>query len=147
MIKRPKLYIAIIILCIIAFALSIIIEIEKHSAEASAITTFCSAVQGVNGCSIVQASEYSQILGIDNPIYGMVGFILLGALALISWKFTSSIARKLVIIGCIITGTLSSWFLYVQTFILHTYCFYCLIVDGISIILFIIGIMLLIKKK
>jgi uncharacterized membrane protein len=139
-----KIYIVIAVIAIICLMLSMIIYFEKDSYEKKQ-PTFCSAITGNNGCETVQTSSYGRILGVSNPIYGIIGFTLLAILALMNTIKDNIIAKGSIIFGSTIAGIVASWFLYVQTFILHTYCIFCVIVDILSLTLFAISIYILIS--
>jgi len=141
-----KVYYTIAILSIICLSLSVIIQIDK-TAYTSNTESFCLAVTGSNGCRTVQTSSYSQTFGISNPVYGIVGFSLLAILSLLLAMYDNDFIRYLVMAGGIIAGSLSMWFLYVQTFVLHTYCVFCVIVDLSSLTLFCLSIYILAKYQ
>jgi len=152
--KNPlhKMYLAIMIISIICLALSIIIQIEKTSYSKNQ-GGLCSAITGANGCEAVQTSNYGKILGMDNPIYGMIGFaliIIFTSILILRKNKDNNIVNKVLkyvtITGGIISGITAILFLYVQTFILHTYCFFCVIVDILSLTLLGISIYLIFKE-
>lgn len=140
------IYILIIIISIICLIFSILIQIEKKQ-YLSNNQSFCSIVTGTNSCEIVQTSDYSHMLGISNPVYGMIGFTILAILASASLFKNHKILKYLIATGSIIASSLAIWFLYVQTFILHAYCVFCLIVDVLSLVLLVLSIYLLVKHK
>src|SRR3989339_409862 len=114
-----KIYLLIVALSLIALVLSIIILIQKTT-ESKEINDFCSAIGSNSKCSTVQQSKYGKIFGIDNPWFGIIGFSVLGLLAL--------------------------WFLYLQTFVLKAYCIFCVIVDILSLVILFTTIYMIFKE-
>jgi uncharacterized membrane protein len=127
------IYKIIAIISLICLILAIIIYLEKTQYSLHH-NNICSAITGTNGCEVVQTSSYGKILGIDNPIYGIVGFLVLGIFSLILIRKDNKILRSLIIAGGIIAGTMALVFLYIQAYILHTYCLFCVIVDILSLV-------------
>jgi len=144
--KINKVYYAIAIISIICLSLAVVIQIDKTQ-YLSNKGSFCLAVTGSEGCRTVQTSIYSQIFGISNPFYGIVGFAILAILSLILVMYDHKLIRYLVVAGGLIAGSIAVWFLYIQTLILHTYCVFCVMVDISSIALFCLSIYILAKHK
>jgi len=129
-----RIYAVILLISILCIILSITIQIEKKQYELNQVG-ICSAITGNNGCEAVQTSAYSSMGGIDNPIYGMIGFSLLAIFSMILLYKDVKILKYMIIIGSLTAGTLASWFLYLQAFVLHRYCIFCVIVDISSLVL------------
>lgn len=123
-------------------ALSAIILFEKTQYEVQQ-GGICSAITGSNGCEVVQTSRYGKTLGIDNPVYGIIGFAILGIFASMLMYGTIQtinnniikIMKYLTATGGIIAGMTAIIFLYLQEFVLHKYCIFCVVVDILSLIL------------
>ncbi len=97
------------------------------------------------GCEVVQNSSYSETFGIKNSHYGVLIFTTLLLLTISQMKNPTQ-NKKFVIYFSIIMGFLvSTYFLYIQQFVLNAYCKYCLVVD-FSLVLAIITILPEIKK-
>ncbi len=100
----------------------------------------------INGCEDVIASQYATIGNIPTAllgvIYYLIIFIFVVAYLDTKKRFFINFIAKFVVVGLIA----SIWFLFVQFFIIKALCLYCLISAGVSIILFILGI-LVIKSK
>ncbi len=142
-----SVYFFIGLFAIIALFFSAVILVEKYVANAGVITAVCSAVGSSAGCVTVQHSTYGTLFNIDNPVYGIIGFTALAALAFWTQGTQNVWTRRLTILGGIIAGLFAGWFLYVQAFLLHTYCVYCVVVDTISIGLLIAAVFLWISRK
>jgi len=142
--NNKSLYQIILIISLICLIFSVVIYFEKAQ-YASGHGGICSAITGSNGCEIVQTSSYGKMFGISNSLYGIVGFMILGIFSLISIKKNNKIINYLTIAGGIIAGAIALLLLYIQAFVLHTYCIFCLMIDISSLILLGLAIYLLIK--
>jgi len=85
----------------------------------------------LNGCDLVLTSKYSKFLGIDNSLLGMVYFFIIGFFSLLNKiKFLKIIS--------VFALFFVFYLLFVMFFILKEICLFCLIVDFISIIIFVL---------
>ena len=145
-----KLYLLILVISFIAFIFSIIILAEKTS-YAPAVNNFCSALSPQSRCEAVQKSVYGKTFGIDNPYFGIVGFIILMILSFKEFLNKNKVSNVrnirnfFIISGSIIAGFVALWFVYVQKFLLNIFCILCVVVDVSSLILMIIAIILCIS--
>ncbi|MCR4323518.1 MAG: hypothetical protein NUV37_00935 [Nanoarchaeota archaeon] len=105
------------------------------------ISNLCAPNDNSSGCSFVQSSTYSKILGVNNSYIGLVAFIALFFITL-SHMFRPRKEKELIIlVGVVIASLLAVYFIYLQVFILKAFCTYCMIVDVLSILaLVIVGI-------
>jgi uncharacterized membrane protein len=89
---------------------------------------------GSPDCFRVLGSSYSKVGGIPVALLGAVAYFSVFALATFA-AFGRTRARILLIpiIGAMFLATL--WFLYVQAFVLHAYCRYCLFSAAITFLL------------
>lgn len=99
-----------------------------------------------NGCDTVTTSPYSTVLGIPVALLGALYylfFLLLSVLYIDSKneKILEFMARFSAV-GVIV----SSWFLFLQIFIIKALCLYCLISATSSTILFVLGFTVLRRK-
>ncbi|MGV8141694.1 MAG: vitamin K epoxide reductase family protein [Candidatus Woesearchaeota archaeon] len=132
--KEKHSYMAIVIISIICIALSITIQIEKKNYSANQ-EGICSAITGSNGCEAVQTSEYASTFGVDNPIFGIIGFMLLSALSAAYILWNNNLIKYAILAGSIIASSVALWFLYLQRFVLHKYCIFCIFVDILSLVI------------
>ena len=98
-------------------------------------STFC--VTG-KSCESVQNSEYGTLFGIKLSWLGLVAFIILLTLAILSYK--QKIPYKYYLTISSIGAAFSIYFLLVQFFILKQICSTCLVIDSATIIIFILSI-------
>ena len=99
-----------------------------------ALTGETAACSGQAGCSEVLASSYAKVAGIPVAIFGIAGYFTAFTFGTFA-AFDSPRARKFfaLTVGAMFAATL--WFLYVQTFVLHAFCRYCLFSAAITFLL------------
>jgi uncharacterized membrane protein len=99
-----------------------------------ALTGATAACGGQAGCSEVLSSAYSKVGGIPVAMFGMAGYFTAFTFATFA-GFDYGRARKFfaLTVGVIFAATL--WFLYVQAFLLHSYCRFCLFSAAITFLL------------
>jgi uncharacterized membrane protein len=99
-----------------------------------ALTGETAACSGQAGCYEVLGSAYSKVAGIPVAAFGVVGYFTAFACATFA-AFNYARARKffMLTVGLMFFATL--WFLYVQAFILHAFCRYCLFSAAITFLL------------
>jgi uncharacterized membrane protein len=99
-----------------------------------ALTGETAACGGQAGCSEVLASAYSKVAGIPVAMLGVAGYFTAFTFAIFA-GFDYLRARKLfaLIVGALFAATL--WLLYVQAFLLHSFCRYCLFSAAITFLL------------
>jgi len=81
------------------------------------------------GCDIVQTSKYAYTLGIKNNFYGVAIFALLSFLASAQIKKRMHKRKMIINYATPIGSAIALYFLYLQEFVLHAYCKYCMVVD------------------
>ncbi len=119
-------YKAILLLFLISLASSLIISLIP-------LPLICSPSEG---CSIVQSSPYAKTFGISNDYFGDAIFIAMSILLLSRIRKPTKGKNLLINLG-ICLGTLTAiYFLYLQTFVIHAFCKYCLVVDFSMILAF-----------
>lgn len=93
------------------------------------------------GCNVVQNSSYNFFLGIKNSFFGIVIFAMLVLMVYAQIRYHLGYRRKLINYAVIAGSLIALYFLYLQAFVLHAFCKYCIVVDAsmlISLILTII---------
>ncbi len=81
------------------------------------------------GCDIVQTSHYAYTLGIKNSIIGIFAFAILLITAYFETKNPSKRKRAIIHSGILIGAAIAFYFIYLQVFVLKSFCRYCLVVD------------------
>ena len=99
-----------------------------------ALTGETAACSGQAGCQEVLGSVYARVAGIPVAAFGIAGYFTAFAFATFA-AFNYARARKFfaLTIGALFAATL--WLLYVQAFLLHAFCRYCLFSAAICFLL------------
>ncbi len=80
------------------------------------------------GCEAVRASAYSTLWGVSMPVFGVLGYTLLAIVIIAEALFSASLARlaRYAFLGMAGFGFLFSLYLeYLQGFVIHAYCAWC----------------------
>lgn len=85
-----------------------------------------------NGCEIVLTSRFATILGVPIALFGVIFFLALIFLLLLG---NIKYFKLLTLQGVGVSIAL----LYIQAFILHAYCQYCLLVEAIIFIMLLLS--------
>jgi uncharacterized membrane protein len=144
---KKAIYYAILAISITALAVSTFTETQQHKPIFNQV---CGAIYAGSACEEVQNSVYGKIFGIDTALYGVIGFSLLTITTLWFIIRKDRLSETIMIIGTLIGGIAALRFLYMQAFILHKICVYCVIVDTLAVALLAIGLhlgYLRIKKR
>ena len=99
-----------------------------------ALTGETAACGGQVGCQEVLGSAYSRVGKIPVAAFGVLAYFSAFTFATFA-AFNYARARMffMITVGCMFAGTL--WLLYVQAFILHAFCRYCLFSAAITFLL------------
>jgi uncharacterized membrane protein len=99
-----------------------------------ALTGETAACGGQTGCFEVLGSAYAKVAGIPVAAFGVAGYFTAFTCAVFA-AFNSARARKFfaLTVGALFAATL--WLLYVQAFLLHAFCRYCLFSAAITFLL------------
>jgi uncharacterized membrane protein len=99
-----------------------------------AFTGVTAACSGQAGCFEVLGSTYAKVAGIPVAAFGVLGYFTAFTFATFA-AFNYKRAPKLFSLTvCLLFGA-TLWFLYVQAFLLHAYCRYCLFSAAITFLL------------
>ena len=93
----------------------------------------------VDGCETVTTSAYSVLFGIPVALLGAVYYLLITVLSVLYIDTTKELALKTLSRLTILGLLASAYFIYIQGFVLHAWCIYCLGSATTSTLLFIIG--------
>jgi uncharacterized membrane protein len=89
-----------------------------------------------SSCTKVLKSEYSQIYGMSISLLGFIYFIFLFLLTLVAFVNKDFISAG--IIFSFLGFIFSIYLIYLQFNVIKDYCVYCLIVDSVTIIIFLL---------
>jgi uncharacterized membrane protein len=99
------------------------------------------------GCDTVSTSSYSKILGIPVSGMGVAFYLAMGFRVLLYWDIKKDILLKIFSGAAIIGFIMSVYFFYLQAFVIHAFCSYCLGSTVTSSLLFILGLITLRKLR
>jgi len=94
-------------------------------------------------CNAVQESKYSQTFGISNSLFGIIIFSFVSVITFLQIKNHSKLKKQIIYSATIIGSATAVYFIFLQKFIIKSYCTYCMTID----IGLIIGLLILILKN
>jgi uncharacterized membrane protein len=115
---RTFLYTAVAVVAIVGLADATYLTVQALTGE----TLSCG---GSPDCSRVLGSSYSKLGGIPVAMLGALAYFTVFTCATFA-AFGYARAPKLLILVAVAMFLATLWFLYVQAFLLHAYCRYCL---------------------
>jgi uncharacterized membrane protein len=138
-----KLHITAIVTAFIGLAISTYLSVVKL------INQDVLCFEGMGDCNIVTSSSYSAWRGIPIAFLGMSGYLaILGLLFIMHRQKRESSVIMLALFGVTTFGALFSLYLtYLQMFIIHAFCPWCLTSAIAMLLLFILSAMILVKSK
>lgn len=135
-----KLAILLFAIALLGFADASYLTIEHYSG----VIPPCSVT---SGCETVLTSAYSTVLGIPVALGGAIYYLFILISIFIYFESKNNKALKWSLLLTIPGFIASLWFVYVQVFILHSYCIYCLGSFSTSTILFVIAMYIFREKS
>ncbi len=99
-----------------------------------------------HGCDIVTKSEYSSIMGVPVALLGAIYYltIFLAAYIIIETKKTEYL--RFIAIATPLGFLFSAWFVYLQLFVLHAICQYCMLSAITSTTMFVVSMVYVWKE-
>jgi uncharacterized membrane protein len=127
---RPWLFVLAAILTLVGLADSIYLTVTHLTGEN--VTCLASS-----GCSEVLSSAYASVGRIPLGAIGALGYFLAFSLATLA-AFGHARARTFLTMVVAVMLATTCWLLYVQAFVLHAFCDFCLLSAGLTLSLSII---------
>jgi uncharacterized membrane protein len=124
---RIILYTIAAIICLAGLADAAYLTVQALTGETA-------ACGGSPDCFKVLGSAYSKIAGMPVAAFGALGYFCAFSFATFA-GFGSARARKFFVITIWLMFAATLWFLYVQAFVLHAYCRYCLFSAALTFLL------------
>jgi uncharacterized membrane protein len=125
------------------------LAVSAYLAEAKLANKDVLCFEGMGDCNIVNTSAYSMWRGIPVAVLGVIGYVVILAIIIIMTKQKDQ--SSIIILACFgVTtfGTLYSLYLtYVELFIIHAVCPWCLTSAIAMFVLFIISILILGRSR
>ncbi len=124
-INKKQKYMVLLILTLISLISSIVLSFPQEPSGTCIIG---------GGCDIIHTSKYNYTFGIQNSYLGVIIFLALSILIYLQIKKPTKDKRDLIHFAIIVGSAIALYFLYIQRFILNSYCEYCIVTD-ISILI------------
>ncbi|MCX6787340.1 MAG: vitamin K epoxide reductase family protein [Candidatus Kaiserbacteria bacterium] len=99
-------------------------------------TPLICTVDNLSDCNIVAASQYSRLFGIPLAEFGIAFFSIVFILAALELVLFNKLLRRL-LQGVSLIGIIASlYFTFVEIFVIHALCIYCLVSAFITFLIF-----------
>jgi len=92
------------------------------------------------GCDVVQTSPYAFTFGIKNSYFGVGIFAALLLLTIFYAADKNRHVRRIIHSAIIVGSLIALYFIYLQVFVLNSYCTYCMVVDLSLLVALVIAI-------
>lgn len=99
-------------------------------------------VCGVSSCETVQTSRWSVFLGLPVATWGLGFYALMLVLAIVSLQERFATSRGLALTMLLLAGwgaLFTAWLNYLEAFVIHAWCEWCLFSAGMVVVLFVIA--------
>src|SRR5215470_5341293 len=125
--RRTLIYILIALISLCGLADAIYLTIEHITGQSVRCTI-------IAGCSEVLSSSYAVVAGYPLASIGALAYFSvfsLAILALFGYRIAGQLLLPLVIAMCLV----SLWLIYLQAFVIHAFCQFCLISAAVTFVL------------
>lgn len=92
----------------------------------------------IKGCDVVLATKYAKIFGVPTSVYGIAYYATLFGLVYYYWMAGNKKALKLFSLVLWVGVIMTTYFIYLQLFVIHSICQYCMLSALTTIILLVI---------
>jgi len=96
---------------------------------------------GFSGCETVVTSSYSTIFNIPVSLLGVGFFLLIMISAVLYFFYKKESLFDLMILFSLFSVIFSAWFVFVQLFRINAFCFWCLVSEFCSLVLFVLSLL------
>jgi uncharacterized membrane protein len=132
--RRTLFYFLIVLLSLCGLADAIYLTIEHITGQSVRCTI-------IAGCSEVLSSSYAVVAGFPLASIGALAYFSvfsLAILALFGYRIAGQLLLPLVFAMCLV----SLWLIYLQAFVIHAFCQFCLISAAVTFALTVLALML-----
>jgi uncharacterized membrane protein len=131
--KLPlKLYATAAIVSLLGLADAIYLTVEHVTGQSVRCTI-------VAGCSEVLSSQYAVVAGVPLAAIGAAAYFSVFSLATLA-AFGYGVAGKLLTAVVIAMFFVSLWLIYLQAFVIHAFCQFCLLSAAVTTVLLVIAL-------
>ena len=99
---------------------------------------------GVSSCEQVQTSRWSVFLGLPVATWGLGFYALMLVLAIVGMQARYAESRGLSLAVLVIAGwgaLFTAWLNYLEAFVIHAWCEWCLFSAGMVLVIFILSVL------
>ena len=114
----PRIAWVLLVVSMLGFADAAYLTAKHYTGETPTCIIF-------SGCDVVTTSTYSTIGGIPIALLGALFYLGVFVLMLIFVDRRATMALKIVAVISLPAILFTSWLVYLQLFVLHALCFYC----------------------
>jgi uncharacterized membrane protein len=126
-----KLYITAAVVSLIGLADAIYLTVEHVTGQSVRCTI-------VAGCSEVLSSQYAVVAGVPLAAIGAAAYFTVFSLATLA-AFGYRIAGTLMTAIVLLMFLVSLWLIYLQAFVIHAFCQFCLLSAAVTTVLTVIA--------
>src|ERR1041384_8005802 len=137
--RRNLLFIVIGVLSLFRLADAIYLTIEHITGQSVRCTI-------VAGCSEVLSSSYAVVAGYPLASIGALAYFTVFSLAILA-LFGYRIAGQLLTLFVVAMCLVSLWLIYLQAFVIHAFCQFCLLSAAVTIALTVIVLFAVISRR
>lgn len=127
-----KLYVTAAIVSLIGLADAIYLTVEHVTGQSVRCTI-------VAGCSEVLSSQYAVVAGVPLAAIGATAYFIVFSLATLA-AFGYRIAGTLLTAMVLLMFLVSLWLIYLQAFVIHAFCQFCLLSAAVTTALMVIAL-------
>lgn len=96
-------------------------------------------------CDVVNRGEYAEIYGIPVALVGMIGYVVMFGLVWVLRKEDTPEWRRLLFFASLLGTVFTLYLLYIEAFVLYTFCIVCLASALVMFVIFLCSLGLLKK--
>ena len=127
--------VGVVFILLLAFCgLSDSLYLSQH--EATNTPLLCN-VQNLSGCNIVASSVYAHLFGISLAEYGVIFYAFMFVVAALELVVFDRLLRRILQVGSIVGVIISLYLTFIELFVVHALCIYCLASALIALLIFI----------
>ena len=134
-----KLYVTAAVLSVLGLADALYLTVEHVTGQSVRCTI-------VAGCSEVLSSQYAVVAGVPLALIGAAayfGVFSLATLAAFGYRIAATLLTSLVLLMFLI----SLWLFYLQAFVIHAFCQFCLFSAAVTTALTVIVLIALLSRR
>lgn len=92
-----------------------------------------------NGCDIVKKSEFSSLFGISIPYYGVLFYTVVALISVFLTQNNQKIVNQFRLLISLAAVAFGIYLTYIEAFVIHAYCFWCVSSFIVSIVIVILA--------